>query len=71
MGTQVRVVNGSRLRTFEAISDRIRVFSLTRNGPELDAETSELGPDRTPIKVGATAMDYFTRNDRQTVSGGA
>lgn len=32
--------------TFERLYDRIMVFSITRNGPELDAETSELGPNQ-------------------------
>ena len=35
----------------------IEVFSLTRNGPELDAQTSELGPDRTGW---SSAMKYRT-----------
>ena len=34
------------MTSFGSVFDRLGVFSTKRNGPELDAETSELGPDQ-------------------------
>lgn len=39
-------VNGDTSAHSYGENGRLKVFSLTRNGPELDAQTSELGPDQ-------------------------
>lgn len=52
--------------SFEGVSDRLGVFSTKRNGPELDAETSELGPDQHLVEVGDWLMSHLTRESPLT-----
>lgn len=61
---------------FEAMSvltsgDRTGRIGVTKNGPELVAETTELGPNRHLIEVGERLMTQSIFTHRQTATGGA